>query len=126
MRGDLMTAEDVCHACYTIGFMRGETPEDVGQNFSDPFPHAARYDGIPGRVELGFNEAEDSAAGELAIVQDRRVFSSCRIGSIQAPVARDDIHSAISIQISRGDSIPPTGQVVKRRACSSVAKVMED
>src|SRR5689334_7981732 len=108
-----MIAEDVCHACHAIGLMRRETTEHIGQYFSGLFLHAAWNDGFPGRVVSGLNQAEHSTAGEFAIVLDGRVFCSCSIGSVQPPVARDDIHMAVSIQISRSDAIPPAGERVE-------------
>src|SRR2546427_13091025 len=116
MRCRLMAAQDLVHVCHAKGFVRSETPVHVGQSFSDFFSHAARNDGLAVRVVLGFNEVERSAVPEFPIVQDRCFFKICSTRSVHPPLARDDIHMAVSIQLTKGYYIPPTGQVVKRGA----------
>src|SRR4051794_1087179 len=113
MRRGLMAAQDLGHACDAESFVGSEAPAHLGQNFSDSFWHASWNDRLTDRIILSFNEVERSAA-EFTIVQHRRVFGSCLIGSVQPPIARDDIHMAVTIQISRIDSIPPAGEPGER------------
>src|SRR5205823_6631981 len=73
----------------------------------------ARNDSLELGGVVGFHQVHHTTGAYIPVIQAHRLILAGVIRRVQPPIAGDEIQTAIAVEITGCDAIPPTGQFVE-------------